>query len=228
MIVIDSVSKIYRSGRGKVQALANVSCSLSSGTALALVGKSGSGKTSLLHCIDGLARPDTSTVQCFGQDIYALSRRALALFLRRNIGFVFQAANLLSYLDVQQNIAMPLALNNESNKRQNERVLALLERVGLHGYAKAMPRELSGGETQRVAFARAIAHSPRLLLADEPTASLDSISGGSLIELMLQMVSEQGGTLLIGTHDPVVMGRMQGVLHLRDGALVDEAASSTL
>jgi putative ABC transport system ATP-binding protein len=141
---------------------------------------------------------------------------------------LFQFGNLLSYLSVYDNIAFPLVLNNVEAKQRRARVLSLLERVGMGDYGAAMPRELSGGETQRVSFARAIAHSPKLLLADEPTANLDTISGGGLMQLMLQMVSEQKSTLLVCTHDPVVMEALEGILHLRDGELVAEPARSNL
>jgi len=195
---------------------------------LAVVGKSGSGKTTLLNCIGGLERPDTGTVTCLGQDIHALSRRSLSLFQRQHLGFVFQFGNLLSYLTVYENIDFPLALNGVPRKERDVRVLELLERVGLLDSQQALPRELSGGEVQRVSFARAIAHGPQVLLADEPTASLDSDTARDLVQLMVEVVQEQASSLIVSTHDPVVIDLADSIMHLRDGRVVDEEHYSTL
>jgi len=195
---------------------------------LAVVGKSGSGKTTLLNCIGGLERPDRGSVTCLGQDIHALTRRALSLFQRKHLGFVFQFGNLLSYLTVYENIGFPLALNGVPRKERDSRILGLLERVGLRDSQQALPRELSGGEVQRVSFARAVAHGPQVLLADEPTASLDSDTARDLLQLMLEVVQEQASSLIVSTHDPVVIKLADDILHLRDGRMVDEKAYSTL
>jgi putative ABC transport system ATP-binding protein len=195
---------------------------------LAVVGKSGSGKTTLLNCIGGLERPDRGSVTCLGQDIHALSRRSLSLFQRQHLGFVFQFGNLLSYLTVYENIDFPLALNGVSRKERDGRVLELLERVGLSDRRQALPRELSGGEVQRVSFARAVAHGPQVLLADEPTASLDSDTASDLVQLMLDVVQEQASSLIVSTHDPVVIKLADNIMHLRDGRVVDEERYSTL
>jgi putative ABC transport system ATP-binding protein len=195
---------------------------------LAVVGKSGSGKTTLLNCIGGLERPDRGTVTCLGQDIHALSRRSLSLFQRQHLGFVFQFGNLLSYLTVYENIDFPLALNGVPRRERDGRVLELLERVGLLDRQQALPRELSGGEVQRVSFARAVAHGPQVLLADEPTASLDSDTAHDLVQLMLDVVQEQASSLIVSTHDPVVIKLADNIMHLRDGRVVDEKLYSTL
>ena len=222
------VGKIYRSGRRQVEALCNVSCAVERGTTLAVVGKSGSGKTTLLNCIGGLERPDRGTVTCLGLDIHALSRCSLSLFQRQHLGFVFQFGNLLSYLTVYENIGFPLALNGVPKKERDGRVLGLLERVGLRDSQQALPRELSGGEVQRVSFARAVAHGPQVLLADEPTASLDSDTAHDLVQLMLDVVQEQASSLIVSTHDPVVIDLADDIMHLRDGKVVDEECYSTL
>lgn len=228
MVQTLGVGKIYRSGRRQVEALCDVSCTVEQGTALAVVGKSGSGKTTLLNCIGGLERPDRGSVICLGQDIHALSRRSLSLFQRQHLGFVFQFGNLLSYLTVYENIDFPLALNGVPGKERDGRVLELLERVGLLDSQQALPRELSGGEVQRVSFARAVAHGPQVLLADEPTASLDSDTARDLVQLMLDVVLEQASSLIVSTHDPVVIDLADNIMHLRDGRVVDEERYSTL
>jgi ABC-type lipoprotein export system ATPase subunit len=228
LVEILGVGKIYRSGRRQVEALCDVSCTVERGTALAVVGKSGSGKTTLLNCIGGLERPDRGTVTCLGQDIHALSRRSLSLFQRQHLGFVFQFGNLLSYLTVYENIDFPLALNGVPRKERDGRVLELLERVGLRDSQQALPRELSGGEVQRVSFARAVAHGPQVLLADEPTASLDSDTARDLVQLMLEVVQEQASCLIVSTHDPVVINLADNIMHLRDGRVVDEERYFTL
>jgi len=228
LVRVLDVSKTYRSGRRQVEALRNVSCAVERGTTLAVVGKSGSGKTTLLNCIGGLERPDQGSITCLGQDILALSRRSLSLFQRQHLGFVFQFGNLLSYLTVYENIVFPLALNGVPRKERDSRVLELLERVGLRDSQRALPRELSGGEVQRVSFARAVAHGPQVLLADEPTASLDSDTARDLVQLMLEVVQEQASSLIVSTHDPVVIDLADNIMHLRDGKMVDEEHYSRL
>jgi ABC-type lipoprotein export system ATPase subunit len=228
LVRVQGVSKSYQSGRRQVEALGNVSCSVEGGTALAVVGKSGSGKTTLLNCIGGLERPDRGSITCLGQDILALSRRSLSLFQRQHLGFVFQFGNLLSYLTVYENVGFPLALNGVTAKESDERVLGLLDRVGLRDSQHALPGELSGGEVQRVSFARAVAHRPQILLADEPTASLDSGTAFDLIQLMLEVMQEQASSLIVSTHDPVVIDLADNILHLRDGRMVEEESYSSL
>jgi len=219
VIQTQSISKSYRSGRGKVQALFDVSISIPGGSTLAVVGKSGSGKTTLLNCIGGLERPDNGSVNCFGVDIHTLSGRELSYFQRKNMGFVFQFGNLLSYLTVFENISFPLVLNNmEKEKRVEE----LLEKIGLPEVISAMPYELSGGETQRIAFARAIAHSPKMLLADEPTANLDTETGENLVKYMFSMCKEEGCAIIISTHDQSLIKLSDRTLTLLDGKAIGE------
>jgi ABC-type lipoprotein export system ATPase subunit len=222
VIVGQGISKEFLSGRGRIQALLDVSFSIETGKTLAVVGKSGSGKTTLLYCVGGLERPERGKVSCFGVDIHSLSGKALCLFQRRNAGFIFQYGNLLSYLTVFENIGFPLTLNGVRGKRKEKRIQELLERIGLHGAGVALPHELSGGEAQRVSVARAIAHSPKMLLADEPTASLDSTTGLHLIELMFDMGKEQGCTTVVSTHDPEIIDLADASIHLRDGKITRE------
>ena len=213
------MSKSYRSGRGKVQALYDVSISIQGGATLAVVGKSGSGKTTLLNCIGGLEHPDKGSVNCFGVDIHSLSRKELSYFQRKNMGFVFQFGNLLSYLTVFENISFPLVLNNMEKEK---RVVELLEKIGLPEVISAMPHELSGGETQRIAFARAIAHSPKMLLADEPTANLDTETGENLVKYMFDMCKEEGCTIIISTHDQNLIKLSDRTFTLLDGKVIGE------
>jgi ABC-type lipoprotein export system ATPase subunit len=217
MIEAAGVSKTYRSGRGKVSALEDISFTVEKGACFAVAGKSGSGKTTLLNCLGGLEKPDRGRVTCAQVEVSTLSRSAVSHFQRRQVGFVFQFGNLISYLTVRENLAFPLELNGVSGAARERRIRELLDRVGLPGIGRALPGELSGGETQRIAFARAIAHSPAILLADEPTASLDSATGRELIHLMHSLSSEQGCTLVVATHDPEVIAMATGRLQLKDG-----------
>jgi ABC-type lipoprotein export system ATPase subunit len=220
MIQLERVSKRFRSGRGTVQALSDVSLFLDSGKTMAVAGKSGSGKTTLLNIVGGLERPDEGKVTCFGIRMAALSEREVSLFLRRKVGFVFQYGNLLSYLSVFENIAFPLKLNGMERKERKRRVVELLEQIDLSDAARALPFELSGGEVQRVSIARALAHSPRMLLADEPTASLDSATGCRLIELLFEIGKHQGCTTLVCTHDPEIIRLADTSIQLKDGMVV--------
>jgi len=217
MIALDAVTKSFRSGRGEVKALGGVSFSLGDGAFAAVVGKSGSGKSTLLGCIGGLERPDHGSILCFGTPIHSLDGRGLSLFQRRHVGFVFQRGNLLSYLTVSENIGFPLTLNRVADGERKKRIDELLDRIGLTGAAKALPHELSGGETQRVAVARAIAHRPKMLLADEPTANLDSATGRRVVALMRKMGRAFGCSVIMATHDTDIIDASDTVLHLRDG-----------
>lgn len=220
MIRLERVSKEYRSGRGHIRALTDVSFVVETGQTGAVIGKSGSGKTTLLNCIGGLERPDNGKVTCFGFDIHALSDKDLSLFQRRHAGFVFQHGNLFSYLTVSENIAFQLTLNGIGGKVKIKRVDELLEKIGLPKARSALPHELSGGEIQRVSIARAIAHWPKMLLADEPTASLDSVTGRSIVQLMFDMGKEQRCTMVICTYDPDIIDLAVASIHIRDGRII--------
>jgi ABC-type lipoprotein export system ATPase subunit len=217
MIEISGISKTYVSGRGKVTALENISFTVPRGTLFAIAGKSGSGKTTLLNCIGGLEKPDCGRITCAGTDVSSLSAAAVSRFQRKQVGFVFQFGNLISYLTVSENLSFPLELNGISGSARDRRVHELLDSIGLSSIGEALPHELSGGEIQRVAFARAIAHSPSILLVDEPTASLDTINGRQLIHLMRKLITDQSCTLVVATHDPEVIEVTADRLHLRDG-----------
>jgi len=222
MIQLEAVTKVFQSGRGEIRALDNVSLSVEASRFVAVMGKSGSGKSTLLNCIGGLESPDKGTVTCFGTPINSLTARELSLFQRRHVGFVFQQGNLLSYLSVAQNIGFPLSLNGIGGSRRSKRIDELLDRIGLPAVAKALPHELSSGETQRVAIARAIAHNPKMVLADEPTANLDTATGQQAVGLMRDMGRDHGCTIILATHDNEITEIADTVFGLKDGRIYKE------
>lgn len=217
MLDVIQVTKHYRSGRGYVKALDQVSFDAAPGLAVAVAGRSGSGKTTLLHCIAGLEIPDEGRIVCHGKDILRMSEKERQQFLGTDIGIVFQFGNLLSYLTVDDNIAFPLRLGGWSRDTIRQRVDVLRQRIGLPHAGRALPHELSGGELQRVAVARAIAHRPRLVLADEPTASLDTATAAELVALLMAFNREENTILLMSTHDPAVMAAADRTVSLADG-----------
>lgn len=219
MVEVIGISKQYSSGRGHVQALSGVSFRVGKRTNLALVGKSGSGKTTLMNCVGGIEKPDTGSILVDGCQIQTLTERELCLYQRRHFGFVFQHGNLLSFLTVAENIAFPLHLNGSDRKTTNRRVSELLDLIGLPEIGPAMPHELSGGEMQRAAIARAISHQPRLLLADEPTANLDSATGIGIMQMMITLCRSQDCTLIMATHDVELIALADCSIRLRDGRI---------
>jgi putative ABC transport system ATP-binding protein len=186
------------------------------------MGKSGSGKTTLLNCMGGLEAPERGRVLYDGRDIYQLSARQLSHFQRHQLGFVFQRGNLLSYLTVAENIGFPLTLNGKAGDERAKRIDELLDRIGLTGAGSALPHELSAGEMQRVAIARAVAHSPQLLLADEPTANLDTATGRQIVALMHGLGREYDCTVIMATHDTEITQKAEEIIRLKDGRLAGE------
>ena len=219
MITIQGISKQFTSGRGHISAISDISFAVDGGRGVLLVGRSGSGKTTLLNCIGTLEIPDQGAIFYNGIDLCTLGPRQRAIFRRKELGFVFQSGNLLPWLTVAENLQFPLELNGICGRVQQQRIEELLATFGLAGYEKAMPVELSGGESQRIAFARAIAHAPAILLADEPTASLDSSNGRQLIELMFALCREKGTALLIATHDQDLLALADTIISLKDGKM---------
>lgn len=219
MIELKEVSKQFSSGRGHVAALSNITFTAQRGQRIVLAGKSGSGKTTLLNCIGTLETPDRGQIVCDDIDLCTLSARQRSLFRRQKTGFVFQSGNLLPWLTVAENLQIPLELNGIFGKTQRVRIGDLLASFNLAGYEKALPAELSGGEAQRIAVARAMAHAPAILLADEPTASLDSANGQQLIELMAALCKDKKTTLFIATHDPELIAFADQVIALKDGLM---------
>jgi putative ABC transport system ATP-binding protein len=227
VISVRDVSMRLVSGGRPVDVLTGVSLEIPPGQFLAIAGPSGSGKSTLLGLIAGLDRPTSGRIVVAGVDVTALGEDELARFRRDTIGYVFQSFHLIPTLTALENVAVPIELGGEPDA--SERARALLAEVGLGARAHHYPAQLSGGEQQRVAVARAIARRPRLLLADEPTGNLDSATGTRLIELLLALRGGLDSTLVLVTHDPALAGHADRVVTLRDGAVAsDELVSAWL
>jgi putative ABC transport system ATP-binding protein len=217
VLELENVSRIYRQGVQEVRALDGVSLKLLRGEFVAVMGPSGSGKTTLLNVAAGLDDPDTGTIRVLNQDISELSSHQRAQLRLNEIGFIFQAYNLVPVLTAAENAEFVLLLRGVEAAERQSRIRAILKEVGLEGMEGRRPAELSGGQQQRVAVARAIASEPALVLADEPTANLDSATAFSLLDLMEQLNREHGTTFLFSTHDPRVMKRARRIIQLLDG-----------
>ncbi len=215
--VLDGVGKRYRAGHATVVALSQVSLRLLPGEMVALVGPSGCGKSTTLNLLSGVDTPDEGEVVVCGVDLRRASEEELTLLRRRQIGIVFQAFHLVPQLTVEENVALPLALDG---RRDGARVHDLLQRVGLAHRRRHFPAELSGGEQQRAAVARALVHRPRLVLADEPTGNLDSASGAVVLQLLDELRRREGAALLLATHDQRLAAAADRVLAMHDGRIV--------
>lgn len=217
MLVASGVSKSYDNGRVGQQVLDQVDLQVPRGEILALLGSSGSGKTTLLNLLSGIDRPDTGTVEIDGTAVHGLAEPDRTLFRRRHVGLVFQFFNLVPTLTVGENIALPLVLNAAGRAQTAQRVAELLAQVGLPDFAGRFPETLSGGEQQRVAVARALAHRPALLLADEPTGNLDEATGQRIVDLLVRLAREQDATLIVVTHSARVAQAADRVMRLEKG-----------
>ena len=226
IVEVTGVTKDYGEGGALTHALRGVDLILMAGEFTSMAGPSGSGKTTLLNIIGGLDRPTSGTVQIEGSEITRLSGSRLSRLRRDRIGFIFQSYNLIPVLTALENAEYVLMLQNVEKEKRRERVRRVLSEVGLEGLEHRFPRELSGGQQQRVAIARAIVPEPALILADEPTANVDSETGGSLMDLMQQLNEEQGITFLFSTHDHAVMNRARRLIKLRDGCIVEDSPQS--
>ena len=223
LLHLAGVSKRFHRGREEVVALDAVDLELAEGEFLALVGPSGSGKSTLLHLAGGLDQPDRGQIVLDGRDLATLSTGERAQLRRRQVGFVFQFFHLIPTLTMAENVELPLLLDGA--RQSDGRVAEALERVGLAPRAGHFPGELSGGEMQRTAIARALVSKPRLILADEPTGNLDSATGSDILDVLCAQVTDAGAALLMVTHDSGAAGRAGRVLHLRDGR-VEKASPS--
>jgi putative ABC transport system ATP-binding protein len=222
MVETHDLSRDYPMPGGVVHAVREVTVTVGHGQLVALRGRSGSGKTTLLSMIGALDRPTRGSVAVDGLAVSDLPESQLIAFRRTNIGFIFQAFGLMPILSAAENVEVPLRLVRADPKERDQRVLELLELVGLGGRANHRPHELSGGEQQRVAVARALANRPDLLLADEPTGQLDSNTGRSIMVLLQQLIRSQGVTAIVATHDPMLIDLADRVLELQDGRIVDD------
>ena len=217
VIELQGVTKLYKQGKLEVMALRGLDLVIQPGEFTAICGPSGSGKSTALNLIGALDDATSGTVKLEGQDLGALSRRGRSNLRRDRIGFVFQAYNLMPVLTAYENAESVLALQGASATERKETVMALLKEVGLEGMEHRRPDELSGGQQQRVAIARAIASHPAVVLADEPTANVDSETAERLLDIMEELNREHGITFLFSTHDPRVMKRARRVVQLVDG-----------
>ncbi len=225
VVKIDNVTRVYEVGKVETQALRGVSLSIENGEFTALVGPSGSGKTTLLQLIGCLDQPTTGHVYINGKDVSSLNRNQRADMRRGTIGFIFQFFALIPTLTAYENVEMPLLLDGMAAKERQERVTELLEAVGLSDRANNRPDQLSGGQQQRVAIARALATKPTLVLADEPTANLDTANGKQIMDIMTQLNKETGVTFIFATHDPRVFKYARRTITLRDGLIVENSGA---
>ncbi|MFY0675410.1 MAG: ABC transporter ATP-binding protein [Bacteroidia bacterium] len=222
VITTQNLMKVYEEAVVPVKAVNDVSIDIKEGEFTAIVGPSGSGKTTLLNIIGGLDRPSSGSVKVDGTELNGMSENQLINFRLHNIGFVFQSYNLIPVLTAKENTEFIMLLQNKSQKERDERTMKLLEEVGIKEQANKRPGEMSGGQQQRVAVARALASKPKFVLADEPTANLDSKSTENLLDLMAQLNKEENVTFLFSTHDQRVIDRARRVVTLEDGKIISD------
>lgn len=222
IIKATNISKVYHKTAVPVRAVNNLSLNISEGEFTAIVGPSGCGKTTLLNILGGLDHPTEGKVEVAGTDISTMKDSELIDFRLRNIGFVFQAYNLIPVLTAMENVEFIMLLQKKSKKERHDRAMELLKRMDIADKANSKPSQLSGGQQQRVAVARALASKPRFILADEPTANLDSASTTNLLDLMAKMNHEQKATFVFSTHDQRVMDKARRIITLEDGAIVSD------
>ena len=218
-LVVDNLRKVYEGPRGGLEALQGIDFAAPAGDFLAVRGPSGCGKSTLLHILGAMDRPTTGSVRLRGRELGGLKPEELAVFRRRHVGFVFQSFHLLPTLTVAENVGLPLTLDGRPESEARRRAAALLERVGLTGRADYLPSQLSGGEMQRAAVARAVIAEPALLLADEPTGNLDSANGRAVMELLADLNMQSGLTIVLATHSAEAAAYARRTLELCDGRL---------
>ena len=224
LLAVRGLRRAYTEGERTREVLRGVDLDVRAGEFLTLLGRSGSGKSTLLNLIGGIDRPDAGEIRIAGTRVTALTERERTLFRRRHIGFVYQFYNLIPTLTVAENLLLPLELNGRVGAAADETVARLLAEIGLADRAQAFPDRLSGGEQQRVAVARALVHDPDLVLADEPTGTLDAETGRTVLELFERLLRARGKTLVIVTHSKAVTQLADRVLTLEDGRLAAHAA----
>ena len=222
MIETEELKKIYKQGSLKVKAVDNVNLKISDGEFTAIVGPSGSGKTTLLNCIGGLDSPTSGDVIIDNELISSYSSGQMIKFRLNNIGFVFQAYNLIPVLTAKENIEMVMLMQGYNKQDMDQRSSDLLNEVGMGDMSKRRPAELSGGQQQRVAVARSLASKPKFILADEPTANLDSKSTAKLLDIMSKLNKQENITFVFSTHDQRVIDRARRVVTLEDGKIIKD------
>lgn len=223
MICLKNISKTYTLGTTKVQALKNINLTVNAGEFACIMGPSGSGKSTLLNIIGCLDKPDEGEVYIDSVEVTGLARNELADVRAAKIGFIFQSFNLIPVLNVYENIEFPLFIKDEKAKKSEKRewIMKLINEVGLQQQIKHKPDQLSGGQRQRVAIARALATKPKIVLADEPTANLDSETAGAIISLMQKLNKEENVTFVFSTHDPSITKYATNIYQLKDGKLAN-------
>ncbi len=220
LLEIKELNKTYHSGDIEFHALRGINLNIASGEFTAIAGPSGSGKTTLLNCIGCIDRGESGQILLNGDDLMAKKTNELAFLRRDHFGFIFQTYNLIPVLSVFENIEMPLKLlGNHNDSEIADMIKAILERVGLTGLEKRKPLELSGGQQQRVSIARALIKKPKIILADEPTANLDSKTGESIVKLMQELNKKDGVTFIFSTHDKLVMKHAKRLIEVHDGKI---------
>jgi len=222
VILLTGISRFYGEGEARVKALQHVTLEIKQGEFTAIVGPSGSGKTTLLNVIGGLDQPSEGHLWLGERELGRMGGNELSDFRRDHLGFIFQAYNLIPVLTVRENIEYVLLLQGLGESDRKSRVAKMLKEVGLAGREDRFPNQLSGGQQQRVAVARAMVSEPDLILADEPTANLDSASGAALLDLMRHLNEEHGRTFLFSTHDRMVMERARRLITIKDGRVVSD------
>jgi putative ABC transport system ATP-binding protein len=222
LIVAEDIQKEFREDDIVVDAVRGIDLTVEAGEFTAVVGPSGSGKTTFFNLISGLERPTAGKVWLKNQLVSEMSGRELADFRRDHVGFIFQAYNLIPVLTVEENIEYIMLLQGVSREERRERVRKILAEIEMEGFEKRFPPKISGGQQQRVAIARAMVSRPELILADEPTANLDSQTGAALLDMMRELNRKTGMTFLFSTHDPMVRERADRVLTLKDGRIIKD------
>lgn len=222
MIEIKELVRTYSAGEKGVRALRGITTEVNEGEFTAIAGPSGSGKTTLLNLIGCLDEPDSGSVAIDGNMLSQMSENERSDYRKENLGFVFQSFNLIPVLTAAENVALSLQLLNLPPDEVRERTMRTLEEVGLQGMEDRLPSRLSGGQQQRVAVARALVKQPRIVLADEPTANLDSETGSAILDLMRNLNEKHGTTFVFSTHDPMVMEMAKRLIHLHDGQITDD------
>ncbi|MBP8002247.1 MAG: ABC transporter ATP-binding protein [Chloroflexi bacterium] len=221
-IHVENLERVYHAAAAPVYALRGITLSIAAGQFIALKGRSGSGKTTLLNCIGGLDQPTAGTITVYGRSLNGLNDQALTEWRQREVGFIFQSFGLLPTLSAYENVELMLRIAQMPRRERAQRARQCLELVGLGKWADHRPYEMSGGQQQRVAIARAIANKPRLLLADEATGELDSETAREILALFQAIVKREGFTILLASHDSLVDGYVDDVVHLADGRIMTE------
>ncbi len=224
VVVFENVSKSYQVGEVSVPALSGISLKILKGRFSMVLGPSGSGKTTLLNMISCIDVPTEGTIAVCGENVAKMSDNEISEFRAKYIGFIFQNFNLIPVLSALENVEYPLTLLGMKTSERRGKSMSILESVGLSDHAQHRPNQLSGGQKQRVAIARALVKGPILVLADEPTANLDTKTGASIIDLMHQVQKRYGATFLFSTHDPQLISHAQDVFSIRDGKLIEQRA----